>query len=221
MLTLNAAESAKLVYGALNAPVLAAIPVGARQVLDVGCGDGTLGSALKQRQASEVTGLTYSDTEAAIALTRLDRVETCDLNAPNTGDLGLFDCIVCSHVLEHLYWPQDLLRRLRPHLAPQGVLVVALPNVLAWRQRLAFLCGRFRYTDGGLMDRTHFRFYDWRSAQALVSDAGFRVVAARAEGVFPLAGRLPVVGPALNRLATGISPGLFGFQFVMTAVAES
>jgi SAM-dependent methyltransferase len=216
----NAAEAAKLVYGAVNGPVLAAIPATARRVLDVGCGSGALGQALKQRQAVEVVGLTYSDAEAAIARTRLDRVETCDLNAPNVDDLGLFDCIVCSHVLEHLYWPEELLAHLRPHLAPQGVLVVALPNVLAWRQRLAFLCGRFRYTDGGLMDRTHFRFYDWGSAQALVRNAGFRVVAVRAEGVFPILGRLPLLGPALNRLATSLAPGLFGFQFVIVAVVD-
>lgn len=214
----NAAEAAKLVYGAVNTPVLEAIPADARRVLDVGCGSGALGRALKQRQAVEVVGLTYSDAEAAIARTRLDRVETCDLNAPNVDDLGLFDCIVCSHVLEHLYWPEELLARLRPYFAPQGVLVVALPNVLAWRQRLAFLFGTFRYTDGGLMDRTHFRFYDWGSAQALVRDAGFRVVAARAEGVFPLFGRFPLIGPALNRLATSLAPGLFGFQFVIVAM---
>lgn len=214
----NTAESAKLVYGAVNAPVLAAIPSNARRVLDVGCGSGALGLALKRRQAVEITGLTYSDTEAELARAHLDRVETCDLNSLDVGELGMFDCIVCSHVLEHLYWPQDLLARLRPHLTLQGALVVALPNVLAWRQRLAFLCGRFRYTDGGLMDRTHFRFFDWRTAQALARDAGFRVVAARAEGVFPLVGRLPLIGPMLNRLATTIAPGLFGFQFVIVAV---
>lgn len=60
----NAAEAAKLVYGAVNAPVLSAIPAGARRVLDVGCGTGSLGQALKQRQAVEVVGLTYSDAEA-------------------------------------------------------------------------------------------------------------------------------------------------------------
>lgn len=124
-------------------------------------------------------------------------------------------------MLEHLYWPEELLARLRPHLAPQGVLVVALPNVLAWRPRLAFLCGRFRYTDGGLMDRTHFRFYDWGSAQKLVRDAGFQIAGARAEGVFPIFGRLPLLGPALNRLATRLAPGLFGFQFVIVAAAQN
>lgn len=215
----NSAEAAKLVYGAVNRPVLAAIPLDARRVLDVGCGSGVFGEALKKQRDVEVTGLTYSEDEAAEARLRLDRVIVCDLNRFEVGDLdlGLFDCIVCSHVLEHLYWPDEFLLRIRPLLASDGRLVVALPNVLAWRQRLAFLCGRFRYSDGGLMDRTHFRFFDWRSAQKLVMHAGFVIDSARAEGVFPLASRLPVVGEWINRAAVGVAPGLFAFQFVITA----
>ncbi|MCE9608442.1 MAG: class I SAM-dependent methyltransferase [Planctomycetia bacterium] len=213
----DAAEAAKLSYGALNIPVFEAIPIGARRVLDVGCGTGTLGQALKNRQAVEVTGLTYSEPEAVAARKRLDRVEVCDLNAFGMCDLGNFDCIVCSHVLEHLYWPGEFLKRLSPLLSPEGRLVVALPNVLAWRQRLAFLCGRFRYADGGLMDRTHFRFFDRQTARELVSQAGYDVLSAEAQGVFPLARYLPGIGKSIDRAAVKIAPGLFGIQFIITA----
>jgi SAM-dependent methyltransferase len=207
----------QLEYAALNHPVLAAVPVASRRILDLGCGTGSLGRAVKARQMAEVTGVTYSTTEADKARPHLDRVIVSDLNTFNPIDLGRFDCIVCSHVLEHLYWPAEVLRSVHPVLEPGGRLVVALPNLLVWRQRVRFLCGQFRYTDGGLMDSTHFRFFDWSTARALVAGAGFREVSADADGGFPLARLLPGIGRWLSRAALRVAPGLFGWQFVIIA----
>src|SRR5437868_1086730 len=136
----------RLEYGALNQPVLSAVPQIARRVLDVGCGTGSLGRAVKARQQTEVVGVTYSEAEAEKARPNLDQVVVADLNEFDPLPLGRFDCVICSHVFEHLLWPDVLLRSLRPCLGSAGRLVVALPNVLAWRQRLRFLLGRFRYT---------------------------------------------------------------------------
>jgi DNA repair exonuclease SbcCD ATPase subunit len=38
------------------------------------------------------------------------------------------------------------------------------------------MSGTFIYTDTGLLDRTHLRFFDRRSAEALFTDAGLRIV---------------------------------------------
>jgi len=206
-----------LEYGALNRPVLDAIPTSVRGVLDLGCGTGSLGRAIKARQVVEVTGVTYSSTEAEMARRYLDRVIVTDLNTFSPTDLGRFDCIICSHILEHLYWPDHVLRAMVPLLEPGGRLFVALPNSLVWRQRVRFLRGEFRYTDGGLMDRTHFRFFDWTSARALVASAGFREISAYADGGFPLARYLPGAGRLLSHAALRLAPGLFGWQFVVVA----
>ena len=88
-----------------------------------------------------------------------------------------------------------------------GRLLVALPNPLFWQQRVRFLREEFRYTDGGLMDRTHFRFFDWTSARALVASAGFREVSAYADGGFPLARYLPGAGRLLSHAALRMAPG--------------
>ena len=126
----------RLVYGAVNRAVLDVVPTGARRILDVGCGDGSLGSALKARQPAEVVGLTYSTDEADLAAGRLDRVEVCDLNALASSGLGTFDCVVCSHVLERLCRPEQFLAPPPGDRSGWPASVVALPNV-AWRQ-LAF-----------------------------------------------------------------------------------
>ena len=204
-------------YDALNRPLLDNIPTSARRILDLGCGTGRLGRALKGRQPVEVIGVTYSVTEAETARHFLDKVVVADLNTFSPNDLGRFDCIICSHILEHLYWPEQVLQAAVHSLEPGGLLCVALPNPLVWRQRLRFLRGEFRYTDGGIMDCTHFRFFDWTSARALVAGAGLRVISAYADGGFPLTRYLPGAGRLVNRAALRIAPGFFGWQFVIIA----
>jgi SAM-dependent methyltransferase len=209
------------VYGAVNQAVFERIPRSARRVLDVGCGDGSLGRALKARQSVSVTGVTFSSEEAERASRALDRVERADLESADLAHLGSFDCVVASHVLEHLRDPESVLRRLRANLEPGGTLLVALPNALHYRQRLAFLSGRFRYTDGGIMDRTHYRFFDWHTARELVRSTGLELRSAVADGGFPGSRYFgPARGP-LDRAATLTLPALLGVQFVLVAQNRS
>ena len=205
-----------MIYQSLNLPVLGMVPTSSRRVLDIGCGGGMMGAWLKQHHGCEVTGITHSDVEAEAARRCLDRVIVADLNCFDPDVLDRFDCVICSHVLEHLVEPQELLRSLRSVLSPRGTLVVALPNVTFWRQRLQLLRGRFAYTDGGIMDRTHLRFFDWKGAGALLESSGFGVERRFATGSVPGSRHF---GPSLARRIDNIGlsrmPGLFGFQFVL------
>lgn len=205
------------VYGGLNPAVCRMLPLPAGRVLDLGCGDGSLGAWLKSQGTSWVTGVTVQSDEASQARTKLDQVLEADLDRWDPSGLEPFDGIVASHVLEHLADPWRLLRALRPVLRPGGWLLVALPNVLFWRQRLAFLGGRFQYAQGGLMDATHLRFFDWASARALLTDSGWQTDRAEADGGFPGSRFAGPLRPTLDRFACSILPGLLGFQFVFVA----
>lgn len=106
-------------------------------------------------------------------------------------------------------------------LKPGGLLIVALPNVLHWKQRLQFLRGRFRYTEGGLMDSTHFRFFDWSTCAELLRDAGYLIQARQADGILPLSRLLgPRLASRLDRSALALLPGLLGTQFILLCQAE-
>lgn len=203
-----------MIYEAENVSLIARVPKTTKRLLDVGCGTGALGQRIKEELNCEVVGITYSEAEAKLARDRVDEVVVSDLNNLGAVGAGLFDCIVCSHVLEHLYRPDEILLTLRRELSDDGTLIVALPNPLHWRQRLEFLLGRFRYTDGGLMDRTHYRFYDWFTAQELISNSGYSILNAKADGGFPLSRFLSFIGIGLDRVALKFSPGLFAVQFV-------
>lgn len=205
------------VYGGVNRAVAEAVPGCTGTVLDLGCGDGSFGTWMKSRGVRSVTGVTIHGPEATLARRCLDHVIEADLDGwkPDPGDR--YDGIVASHVLEHLSDPWSLLRRLRRAVKPDGWLVVALPNVLFWRQRLAFLGGSFRYADGGIMDATHLRFFDWSAAGTLLAETGWTTDLRRADGGFPGSRWTGPLRPSLDRLACRAFPGLFGFQFVFRA----
>lgn len=211
-----------LLYTAFNKEVYDQIPDGSIHILDVGCGNGALGQALKNDNAHrKVTGLTFSTEEAKIATKLLDKVVVGDLNGDLLTFTELFDCIIFSHVLEHTYDPLKLVIHFKQFLSPNGLIVVALPNILYYQQRLKFLKGDFKYSlYGGLMDITHFRFFDWNTAHNLIIDSGLNPIIRRAYGNFPLGILRKLSKPIAEKIdnwALQLSPGLFGFQFIIVS----
>jgi SAM-dependent methyltransferase len=209
------------IYDGLNGPVLSFVPPSAVRILDVGCGSGTFGEYLRRDGKRHVVGITYSKVEAELASTRLSEVLCADLTNFDFSPLGRFDCVILSHILEHMYSPDELLEQLKSVLDLESVIVVALPNVVWWKQRLQFLFGRWRYQDSGILDRTHFRFFDRRSSAELLEGAGFEILQRRYDGPFPLIKPIRgLIGPLAEKIDRRISelmPGLFAFQFIYLA----
>jgi hypothetical protein len=112
----------------------------------------------------------------------------------------------------------DIKDRLEPQ---KGLLVVALPNIFYYKNRWALLWGKFDYTDSGLMDNTHFRWYTFTSAQEMLRQNGFEILKARAEGSFPLGWlrRLLTrqIAGCVDISVSALLPGLFGYQMVIVA----
>ncbi len=210
-----------MIYEAINKTVLSMVPPSAGRILDVGCGTGSLGSALHQLRPCHITGITYSGDEARIATNNIDHVIQADLNTLDFSPLGNFDCIIMSHILEHLYSPESLLERIKCALLQDSVILVGLPNILFWKQRKEFLIGRWRYQNGGIMDRTHFRFFDAASSEKLLEQGGYTILERRYDGLFPLTKPVrKLMGPLARKLEVSICnrmPGFFAWQFVYLA----
>ena len=104
---------------------------------------------------------------------------------------------------------------MRPVLSPEGRLVVSTPNVANWAIRLGLLAGFWRYTERGILDRTHTRLFTRRTLVQALEGAGYRVVELDFTVPVPLVGTPPVerVAHAIGR----VRPPLFAYQFVVAA----
>jgi 2-polyprenyl-3-methyl-5-hydroxy-6-metoxy-1,4-benzoquinol methylase len=152
------------------------VPPGSR-VLDLGAADGSVARALKKRDCT-VWGI-EQDRQAAEAASQVcDRVIVADLEAKEAFEpLGseTFDVVLALDVLEHLRDPAPVLKCAASYLTPGGIAVVSIPNVTHGALRLSLLEGRFNYTEQGLLDRTHLRFFDRHAAEQLISEAGLTI----------------------------------------------
>ncbi len=157
--------------------LLALVPLAARRVLDVGCGAGRLGAAVKARQQAFVAGIEYDPGAAAAARRRLDQVVAGDIEELDPGFApGGFDAVICGDVLEHLREPALVLRRIRDWLAPGGVVVASIPNARHHGVIAGLLAGSWTYEAAGLLDHTHLRFFTRRGVEDLFHQAGLRVL---------------------------------------------
>jgi len=166
----------------------ALLPADARRVLDVGCGAGTLGAALKAETGAEVVGIEVFAEAADLAEEHLDEVLRLDLQTLTELPYppGHFDAMTFGDVLEHMHDPAGLLRTLRPYLADGGTIVCSIPNLKHWSVVFQLLVrDRFTYGDKGLLDRTHVHFFTLEEIGAMLDEAGFQATALQANRVEP------------------------------------
>lgn len=165
--------------------MLAFIPAGARRILDLGCGEGVFGASLKQQRDGEVWGIELDPVAAATAAERLDHVLQGDVlerlaDLPNVS----FDCVIMNDILEHLTDPDALLKEVRVMLGPAGRIVASIPNVRHFPHLWQLVVhGRWDYTDEGILDRTHLRFFTRHSLVSMFQRCGYRLE--RCEGIHP------------------------------------
>ena len=146
------------------------------RILDVGCGSGHLGGDLKARD-NYVVGLEISPGAAEEARGRLDEIIVGDIESMEIPHPhGFFDRIICADIIEHVFDPGALLRKLRPYLRPTGSLILSVPNVAHFSLRLELLRGRWEYREIGLLDEGHIRFFTRDTAERMIRDVGFQVV---------------------------------------------
>jgi len=154
------------------------VPGDARRILEIGCGEGNFGAHLKQRNAAEVWGVEFDDAQAQLARQKLDRVFSGDIAMfLNELPANYFEAIVCNDVLEHLIDPYTVLAELRSKLAPSGRLISSLPNIRFFRTFFDFVFHKnWDYTDNGIMDKTHYRFFTVKSIRKMYESQGYEII---------------------------------------------
>jgi len=152
-----------------------------KTILDIGCGQGVLGGILKDQYDSvEVHGLDISEEAIDKANDTLNEVSVFDLEKINQWPVFVkkssYDAIVISEVLEHLFFPEKLLHQIKEITRSDTNVIITVPNILFWKNRLRILLGSFEYEKSGLMDRGHIHFFSWNSLREMVEEAGYEII---------------------------------------------
>jgi 2-polyprenyl-3-methyl-5-hydroxy-6-metoxy-1,4-benzoquinol methylase len=152
-------------------PPIGPVPL---KALEVGCAQGHTLNWLKQSGLCDwVAGVEpYADLDPT--LTSIDQFEKINIESqmPKIHENSL-DLILCLDVLEHLVDPWNTMHRLNGLLKPGGKWIISVPNIQNYRAVFSLLfLGKFQYTDAGILDRTHLRFFTRRTLCEMVSGTG-------------------------------------------------
>jgi 2-polyprenyl-3-methyl-5-hydroxy-6-metoxy-1,4-benzoquinol methylase len=151
------------------------IDPGAKSILEFGCGEGSLGEALKKRQKCRVVGIEIDRDAAARAKKRMDDVYCGDAREIVELIHEEFEWIVGGDIVEHLNEPWSFLSDLRRISKPDGHLLLSIPNVANASIVADLLRGRFDYVYMGLACVGHLRFFTRRSIEDMIAIAGWDI----------------------------------------------
>ena len=164
-------------YHDLNRPeILNLIPTTAKSIIDLGCGTGTLGKALKEKQPCHVTGIELDREAVNTACLNLDKVIQDNLNRydPTLIDKK-YDCIILADILEHLIAPWAILKKFANVLEANGTVIASIPNIAHPWIISQLQKGLFRYELAGILDITHLRFFTKTTIGQLFYKAGLKI----------------------------------------------
>jgi len=165
----------------LRPEILELIPFNAKRILDLGCGTGALGKALKERQDCFVEGIELNTEAAQIAKKNLDAVLIDNLNRydPTLRNVK-HDCIIFGDILEHIINPWAVLKKFASVLTDDGVIIASIPNVGHPWILSNLKADLFRYEPAGILDITHLRFFTKTSIFQMFYSAGLKIVGCNA-----------------------------------------
>lgn len=173
--------------------------LGARRVLDLGCGNGALAGHLAE-QGWDVCGVDRDAEGVEIARARhanarFQRIGVDDDPATLLATEPAFDAVVSTEVIEHLFSPHLLPRFARAVLRPGGHLIVTTPYHGYLKNLAIAASGKWDHHHTALWHGGHIKFWSRDTLTQLLQENGFRVV--RFSGV----GRLPYLWKSMVLVA--------------------
>ena len=109
-------------------------------VLDIGCGFG-LCMKMLSKQCKKIIGLDINPVAKEI-FPEL-KIKKIDLNS---GKLPFksktFDLVICTETLEHIFYPNFILKEIKRILKDEGTAIISLPNDYNLSEKFNFLIGR-------------------------------------------------------------------------------
>jgi len=170
-----------------------------RRVLDIGCGTGENLTRPLASRFPQIQFVAIDNDRTSIDFAK------CNNQCPNAtyiheseaGDVGVFDMLIASEVLEHVESPVEFLKLLRCRLTDEGNALITLPNgygPFEWAsfvESLWFFCGGYRFLHAvrqrdhmlqpdlpvdTLAVSPHINFFEYGQVRALLMATGFQII---------------------------------------------
>lgn len=191
------------------------------RVLDIGCGEGSLGKVLKERYGSGVylVGTDISKQALELARQHYDEVYRNDAEREDIRTLfpeKRFDYIVCLEVLEHVFDPLKILGQASDLLRSGGQIIVSFPNFAFYRYRLEVLRGKFPEGCHIYSDVEHLHYFTLGSFKKLLADAKLKPV--DIDGEYATPSSFNILPKKFRKRLIRTYPNFFGVQLVVKAV---
>lgn len=146
-------------------------------VLDLASGNSIVGEYLRKNYGCRVTAQDISAVALKDAKRRGLTVVKGDVEKKLPFKTDTFDTVFWGDNIEHVYFPEKILREIMRVLKPQGRLILSTPNQAYWRYRVfTFLTGRLPRTEGEdnkPWEWTHIRFFTRSILTELLGKTGF------------------------------------------------
>jgi len=151
-----------------------------KNILDIGCYDGTFLSLIKNRNNS-FYGIEASGYGAKEALKKGINVKKFFFNDVDKIPFKSesFDLVVAGEIIEHIYDIDFFLQEIYRLLKRDGFLLISTPNIASFGRRLMLFLGMnpIIETSPNETDSSgHIRYFTFRTLKVLLNKQGFRVL---------------------------------------------
>ena len=174
-LSQNEDPSNSAYFGFERGDVKGFLPATYQNVLEIGCGEGHFSKHLPH--AADYWAIEPDPVAAKAAESRIANVlcGTFDARHTEVPD-GKFDLVICNDVIEHMTDHDWFLKNIQQKMTHDALIVGSLPNVRYITNLVDLLIRRdWPYTNSGILDRTHLRFFTEKSLHRALTSNGFSV----------------------------------------------
>jgi 2-polyprenyl-3-methyl-5-hydroxy-6-metoxy-1,4-benzoquinol methylase len=161
--------------------------LGARRIVDIGCGNGALCRELASR-GYEVVGCEPSADGVRFAQSSAPELVFHQIGVddePTAVGNESFDVAIATEVIEHLMKPRNLPHFAKQVLRPGGHLIISTPYHGYLKNLFLALTNKWDAHLNPFWDGGHIKFWSRKTLSQLLNDGGFHIVR------FIGAGRLP------------------------------
>jgi len=145
---------------------------GVRSICDLGCGNGHISGRLAALGYA-VTGVDASASGIRIARQTYPNAEFIDAPVDCDLNVGQFDLVISSDVIEHLYRPSDLLEATVAQLKPGGHVLLGTPYHGYLKNLVLAATGKMDAHFSALHDGGHIKFFSVNTLSSLMRSHGF------------------------------------------------